>query len=141
MHGPMGPRGAPVGIEGRTVTGAPFRAQIVSSASQTVADGSHITHNSTAKVARDGQGRTFLQQGVTPERTITFLQDPVAHTAHVISAADKTARPSRVIEYRHEGAPGTRFEARSMHARSGGIWRRSRLFPRPGIRRISRWWS
>jgi hypothetical protein len=119
MHGPMGPRGAPVGMEGRTVTGAPFSAQIVSSASQTLADGSHITHNSTTKVARDGQGRTFRQEGDTPERTVTFLQDPVAHTAHVISAGDKTVRQSRVFEHRHEGIPGPRPETRPTHARSG----------------------
>ena len=129
MHGIMGPHGVPVGVEGRTVTGSPFSAEIVSSSSQTLADGSHIAHNSTTRVARDGQGRTFRQEGDTPEKSVTFLHDPVGHTAHVISAGDKTARLSRLPEHergprRLEGPPpqgqqGPRPESRPMHVRQG----------------------
>ena len=98
MHAPGGPGGFG-GIEGRTVTGAPFSAQAVSSVTQTLSDGSHIARNTNASVARDGQGRTYRQQTMESlgpvstggSRTVIFLHDPVARTAHVISTDTKSA--------------------------------------------------
>ncbi len=64
MHGPGGPPpdGFIGAIEGRTTTGAPFSAQVVSTSTQTLADGSHIMRTINASLARDGQGRTYRQQ-------------------------------------------------------------------------------
>src|ERR1035438_9301520 len=71
-HGPGGPpemrgHGGPPGefmggIDGRTVAGSPFSAQIVSTSTQTLSDGSHINRNVNSTVARDSQGRTYRQQ-------------------------------------------------------------------------------
>ncbi|HEY3838491.1 MAG TPA: hypothetical protein VGL72_18050 [Bryobacteraceae bacterium] len=96
MHGPGGPPRD--GFEVRPVTGAPFSAQFVSTSTQTLSDGSHISRNVNATVARDSQGRTYRQQtmdnlGPVPtngSKTVIFIHDPVSHTAHVISSDAKT---------------------------------------------------
>jgi hypothetical protein len=108
MHGPGGPPES-FGIEGRTVTGAPFTAQIVSTATQTLTDGSHIARNVNASIARDGQGRTYRQQTMEhlgpvstgSGKTVIFLHDPVAHTSHVISNDTKTAVLSHLSQRQH----------------------------------------
>jgi hypothetical protein len=120
-HGPGGPpamrgHGGPPGefmggIEGRTVAGSPFSAQIVSTSTQTLSDGSHINRNVNATVARDSQGRTYRQQtmenlgpvATSGSKTIVFLRDPVAHTSHVISMDSKTAVMSSMPQ--HERGP------------------------------------
>jgi hypothetical protein len=106
-HGPGGPpemrgHGGPGefmgGIDGHTVTGSPFSAQIVSTSTQTLQDGSHINRNVNATVARDNSGRTYRQQtmdnlGPVPNgasKTMVFIHDPVAHTSHVLSVENKT---------------------------------------------------
>lgn len=122
-HGPGGPpemrgRGGPPGgfmggIEGRTVSGSPFSAQIVSTSTQTLQDGSHINRNITATVARDSQGRTYRQQtmdnlGPVPtgaSKTTVFIHDPVAHTSHVLSMDSKTDMMSNLPQ-RQRGPRG-----------------------------------
>jgi len=92
------------GIEGRTVAGAPFTAQVVSTSTQTLSDGSHIARNINATVARDGAGRTYRQQTMESlgpvsaggAKTVIFLRDPVAHTSHVLSPDTKTAMLSHM---------------------------------------------
>jgi hypothetical protein len=97
MHGPGGPPPGDFNFEGRTVAGAPFTAQIVSTSSQTLSDGSHISRNVNATVARDGQGRTYRQQTIDgpisngASKSMIFLRDPVAHTSYVISPDTKSA--------------------------------------------------
>jgi hypothetical protein len=109
------------GMDGRVVTGAPFSAQIVSTSSQTLSDGSHISNKSTTRIARDSQGRTYRQTGQSAEKAVIFLQDPVEHTAHVISASDKTAHVTRLHDRGPgpRGTEGPRPEMRPMRARSG----------------------
>jgi hypothetical protein len=135
MHGPGGPPEAfGGGIEGRTVTGAPFTAQIVSTSNQTLSDGSHIARNVNASIARDGQGRTYRQQAIDmgasssgASKTMIFLRDPVAHTSHVIETDTKTAMLSHTPEGGrgphgdHPGpqAGGLRRENRTPRARNG----------------------
>ena len=122
-HGPGGPpemrgHGEPPGefmgsIDGRTVTGSPFSAQIVSTSTQTLSDGSHINRNVNSTVARDSQGRTYRQQTMDSlgpvstgaGKTVVFLRDPVAHTSHVISMDSKTAVLSHMPE-RQRGPRG-----------------------------------
>lgn len=118
-HGPGGPpemhmHGGPPGeymggIEGRTVTGSPFSAQVVSTTTQTLSDGSHINRSVNATVARDSQGRTYRQQSMenlgpvsnSGSKTVVFLRDPVAHTSHVISMDSKTAVMSNTPQRQH----------------------------------------
>jgi len=107
MRGPGGPPESFGGIEGRTVTGSPFTAQVVSTSTQTLMDGSHIARNVNATIARDGQGRTYRQQNMEnlgpvstgANKTVIFLRDPVAHTSHVISTDTKTAQLSHMPQH------------------------------------------
>jgi hypothetical protein len=129
MHGPGGPPESFGGIEGRTVTGAPFTAQVVSTSTQTLSDGSHIARNVNATIARDGQGRTYRQQTMDnlgpvsngAGKTVIFLRDPVAHTSHAISTDTKTAMLSHMPDHqrgpRGPGAPAP--ENRPIRARNG----------------------
>lgn len=95
------------GIDGRTVTGSPFTAQIVSTSTQTLSDGSHINRSVNATVARDSQGRTYRQQAMDrlgpvstgTSKTIVFLRDPVAGTSHVISMDSKTDMVSNMPQH------------------------------------------
>ena len=140
MRGPGGPGGEHFGgIEGRTVSGSPFTAQIVSTSSQTLSDGSHISRNVNATIARDGQGRTYRQQTIEnmgspstgASKSVVFLRDPVAHTSHVISNDTKTAVLSHMPERQRgpRGGPGPqaggpqaagpRPESRAPRARQG----------------------
>jgi len=148
-RGPGGPGGPPEmrgfggppgefggGIEGRTVTASPFSAQIVSTSTQTLSDGSHINRSTTATVARDSQGRTYRQQTMNrlgpvstgASRTIVSLRDPVAHTSHVIELESKTATMSSMPQHQrgprgnsgpNPSANAPRPENRTRPARKG----------------------
>jgi hypothetical protein len=115
MRGHGGPPGEFMGgFGGRTVTGSPFSAQIVSTSTQTLQDGSHINRNLNATVARDSQGRTYRQQtmdsiGPVPtgaSKTTVFIHDPVSRTSHVISVDAKTAVSSTMPPARQHGPRG-----------------------------------
>jgi hypothetical protein len=139
MHGPGGPPPEGFGgIEGRTTTGAPFTAQIVSTSTQTLSDGSHISRNINASVARDSQGRTYRSQtmdnlGPVPtngSKTVIFIHDPVSGTAHVISPDNKTDMvshmPQRGRGPRGENAAASqaaepRAEMRAPRARKNDV--------------------
>jgi hypothetical protein len=75
---------------------------------QTLADGNTIQRTTTGKVARDTQGRTYLQETITEgplahngPTTLTFITDPIAGYSYELNASTKTAsrRPFK--------APGT----------------------------------
>lgn len=99
-HGPggfsreMGPMMRPW----KVVTGAPYSADTTDYVVRTLADGNTIQHTTTAHVARDSQGRTYMQQTFTHgplaqngPTTITFITDPVAGYSYVLNANTKIA--------------------------------------------------
>ena len=110
-------------LEGKVVAGAPYSAQVASTSTQTLADGSHITHTVTATVARDSQGRTYRQQslnGIGPwstekNRTMVFVRGPVGQSYYVLSPDDKSAIHSRL------STPG-------RHGRTGVVQRQGAIF-------------
>ena len=113
MPGPGGPPEAFMGgMEGRTVAGSPFSAQTVSTFTQTLADGSHISRNVNALIARDGQGRTYRQQLMEGPlssgtiKSVIFVHDPVAGTSHVISSDAKTDMVTHLPQRRHPEVAG-----------------------------------
>lgn len=68
----------------RVVTGAPYSADVNESSVQTLPDGNTIQHTTTGHVARDSQGRTYVQQtttggpfGSNGPMTRIFIADPV----------------------------------------------------------------
>jgi hypothetical protein len=102
--GPMGPRMEILGFEemhpGKIVTGAPYSAVAVTETKQTLADGNVIDRKVQSNVYRDSQGRTrrettFAGVGTLPAsgqpRSMVMIHDPVAGTAFVLHADQKTA--------------------------------------------------
>lgn len=112
-RGPMMERGLGMGAHPwKVVTGAPYSADVSNSLIQTLADGNTIQRTTTGKVARDGQGRTYLQETITEgplarngPTTLTFITDPVAGYSYELNASTKTAnrRP-----FKAPGANGKR---------------------------------
>lgn len=107
----MGPGEFGFGMHpGKVVTGAPFSADVSHQATQTLADGNTIQHAVTGRVARDSQGRTYMQHTINggplaqngPKQVI-FLSDPVAGYTYVLDSDTKTA--TRRVFKTPEGAP------------------------------------
>lgn len=80
--------GGGLGIPGfaeKTITGAPFSANLTSQSVQTLANGTQIQHQETGQIARDSQGRVYSQitathptsSGSRTSSNIT-IYDPVA---------------------------------------------------------------
>lgn len=94
--------GFEMGLEGKTVTGAPFSATFSTQFTQTLSDGNKISTTTSGTIARDSQGRTrrdmtlpamgpWANSGVNPPHVI-FLNDPVAGTHYVLEPNRKIAR-------------------------------------------------
>jgi hypothetical protein len=88
-----------MGLMGKTVTGAPFSAQIVTQRTQTLGDGTHVTQQSTGAVYRDTAGRMRQEMTMTGLRWLTgagqpahglFISDPVAGYHYVVDDESKT---------------------------------------------------
>ena len=82
-------------IGGKTVSGAPFSAQVTFEHTQTLPDGNLIDQKSTATVYRDSQGRTRLEEtrrsnSGNPQQIIS-ISDPVTRVAYILDPAKKTA--------------------------------------------------
>lgn len=80
---------------GKTVTGAPYSAQVTFEHTQTLADGNLVDQKNSAMVYRDSQGRTRLEEtrptkSGNPEEIIR-ITDPVARVSYVLDASKKTA--------------------------------------------------
>ena len=101
--GPGGPGGDMriMGLEGgkpgAVVTGAPFSGKAVTTETQTLADGTHITHTNTAQFYRDSMGRTRVERtfsgmgaNATP-KTMVEIFDPVAGFIYTLNAENSTA--------------------------------------------------
>jgi hypothetical protein len=124
-HGPGGRDeirflGFEAGLGDKTVTGAPFSASFSTETTETLADGNQIKHTSTGTIARDSQGRTRRDMtlpafGATAAAGqaaphVTFVNDPVAGTRHILEADTKTARqmppPPDKAEFARKGHTG-----------------------------------
>jgi hypothetical protein len=99
------------GLDGKTVTGAPFTASFSEQTTETLTDGNKIQRSSKGTLARDSQGRTrrdmtlpaigpWAAAGNTPPQ-VSFINDPVAGTRYMLEVNKKVARQMRV----HEGRP------------------------------------
>src|SRR5271166_6716024 len=83
----------------RPIKSAPFSANYQSEGRQILADGATITRSRSGKLARDSEGRTYLEttteQGPasTPHtHTIVNINDPVAGVQIVLMPDHHTAR-------------------------------------------------
>ena len=82
----------------KVVTGAPYTADVSNSMLQTLADGNTIQRTMAGKVARDSQGRTYLQETINSgplaqngPTTLTFITDPLAGYSYELNANTKIA--------------------------------------------------
>jgi hypothetical protein len=89
------------GFHGQVTTGAPFSATRTITHTQTLTDGTTITHTEVIKEARDSQGRIFTQTlpsatggssgGPGPRHNMVRIFDPVSRTAITYSPESKQA--------------------------------------------------
>ncbi len=128
-RGAMIPREFGIGASPwKVVTGAPYSADVTNSMLQTLADGNTIQRTTTGKIARDSQGRTYMQETITDgplarngPTTLTFLTDPVAGYSYELNANTKTAsrRPFKV--HRPAGNVPPNVEHRREHESAGVV--------------------
>ena len=88
-------------IGGSVVKNAPYAAETVTDMTQTLGDGTHIAHHSTAMEYRDSEGRQRSEQTLSavglllgaqssPVETV-FISDPVAGVNYSLNPPDHTA--------------------------------------------------
>jgi hypothetical protein len=75
------------GSGGNPVTGSPYSAEAITETTQTLSDGSHITHQSSSMIYRDSDGRERRESPQTvmiddPIAGIHYTLDPSSHHAH-----------------------------------------------------------
>ncbi len=87
------------GRPGAVIANAPFSGQQTTTETQTLADGTHIQHTTTAQFYRDVQGRTRVERtfsGIGPwsggePRTMIEIFDPIAGVAYSLNPTALTA--------------------------------------------------
>lgn len=96
---------------GKIVTGAPFAADATDQTTQTLADGNTIQHTITGHLARDSQGRMYVQHTINGgplaqngPKNVIFLSDPIAGYDYVLDPNAKTAI-RRALRTPPEGSP------------------------------------
>lgn len=112
--GPIGPDdalgfvGFEAGLFGKTVTGAPFTADVSTESVQTLPDGNRIDNKTTGTISRDSSGRTRRDltlpliagystsgNGGSPAHAVV-IKDPVAGVSYVLNDNRKEAREIRL---------------------------------------------
>lgn len=91
-----------MGVEGKTVKGAPYSAEAVSENTQVLNDGNRISRKSSTMLYRDGEGRTRREVSLgsigpwaAADRTpvkLVMIHDPVAGVSYTLDEKSKTAR-------------------------------------------------
>jgi hypothetical protein len=87
------------GIEGKTVTGAPYSAEETTQTTQTLADGNRIVNTSKSKVYRDQQGRRRVEQTLgnigglhaAEAQATIMIDDPTANVHYTLRPDTRTA--------------------------------------------------
>ena len=76
---------------GKVVKGAPYSAEVVTEANQSLADGNVITRHTSGAVYRDGEGRTRQESGSDDQDRSIFITDPVEQKSYVLTPGAKRA--------------------------------------------------
>lgn len=89
---------ARVAIEAKITTGAPYSAEAITEAVQTLADGNRISRKSITRVYRDGEGRTRREEVDETGTVISIsIVDPVSHVSYVLDPATRSAYRDQVL--------------------------------------------
>lgn len=151
-HGPGGRWGGPseafnfVAFEGaflgKTVTGAPFSANVSMEVTHTLEDGNRIERKTTGTIARDAEGRTRREitfpaigpwaPAGQPAPHMIMVNDPVAGTRYLLNPDRKVARQ---IPERNWNAPGE--EGKGESARHAGHQQKDVTTTDLGMRKIN----
>src|ERR1700733_10218091 len=67
---------------GPAVKDAPYSAQAVSEMTQTLADGTRVTHNTYSRLYRDSEGRERCEETSGDSFKGIFISDPVEHAGY-----------------------------------------------------------
>jgi hypothetical protein len=119
-RGPGGPGGFGPGfgrgmeMGGRVVTGAPYSGVETLTTQEKFADGNSVNTSRSTQRARDGQGRTYSSQTITPSAatgkspyTRTTIIDPVAGVRYELDSSTMIAYESRMPQRRDRPSGST----------------------------------
>ncbi len=115
----------------KTVTGAPFSADAVTTTTQTLPNGTHINRTATAAFYRDNEGRTRREmQSVagaltasSTGRPTVFIHDPVAQVSLVLNPQKKTAQKMAFTSHQGRGpGAGASEDATASAGTEHGAW-------------------
>jgi hypothetical protein len=110
--------GVHVSIEAKVVTGAPYTAEAVTESIQVLADGNRIVRRTTARVYRDGKGRT-RRETLGPDGQIRsiVITDPAAGKSFSVDPGTNTVHHTGVATFVSEG--DGRIETFTVQKRTG----------------------
>lgn len=110
--------GVHVSIEAKVVTGAPYTAEAVTESIQVLADGNRIVRRTTARVYRDGKGRT-RRETLGPDGQIRsiVITDPAAGKSFSVDPGTNTVHHTGVATFVSEG--GGRIETFTVQKHTG----------------------
>lgn len=75
----------------KTVTGAPYSADVVSETTQVLSDGNRIVRRTVGRVVRDGQGRVRREEERDGQVVSITITDPVDKVSYSLDPASRTA--------------------------------------------------
>ncbi len=98
-------------LETRVTKGQPYTAEAVTEFIQVLGDGNRIVRRSSARLYRDGEGRTrredLTESGALSDKHSVVITDPVNGNSFVLDASTKTAFKSpAMFAYVQSGAAG-----------------------------------
>ena len=101
--------GVHVSVEAKVVTGAPYTAEAVTESVQVLADGNRIVRRTTARVYRDGKGRTRRETlGPDGEVRSIVISDPASGKSFSVDPGTNTVHQTAVATFiSSEGGPVT----------------------------------
>ena len=111
----------------RSMKGAPYSAEATTESVQVLADGNRIVTKSTTKTWRDSEGRTRMENNISPvgmwvpegkNMTLTTIDDPTTGTHYTFNSVDKKA--TKFVVHRSENVTGTTKHV-TVVAESGNV--------------------
>lgn len=104
---------------GKVVKGAPYSAEVVTEMNQALSDGNVITHKTTNRVYRDGDGRTRQDTFRGEALHSVYISDPVAGASYTLLPASRIAVSVPRVERGERAERGERVAPRAPGKASG----------------------
>src|ERR1700730_6324113 len=111
-------------MDTKPVTGAPYSATAITTVSQTLSDGTHITRTIQAQLARDSAGRTRREENMSAvgpwstggaEQRMVSITDPVAQTHFMLRPDQQVAMKAPLPPGEGPGIPGPGIAGMRVH--------------------------